>query len=114
MRRILLTFCLILGTSLSYSQTSEVYTPEWYSSLDERINFITFIKPCEKILQFRVYRGVSDNYNICIKNCSGKTVYETTLKGVDQIDISGFYQGVYFITADDGKGNYITKEIIIG
>jgi uncharacterized protein YpmB len=104
----------LLFSNLSFSQNSEVYTEEWYKSLEEPINFITFRRTCETTIQFRVYRGDEESYKVTLINSNGKEVCEIELKPEDEIDISNFYHGVYLLKAEDSKGNSITKEIIIG
>lgn len=113
MKSILFTLCLLFST-LSFSQNSEVYNDEWYNSLERPIEFITFKRNCETKMQFRIYRGSEETYKVSITNCLGKLVYRSELKQIDEIDISIFYPGFYYIKAEDNKGNSITKEIIIG
>lgn len=113
MKTILFTLSLLFS-NLSFSQNSAVYTSEWYSSLEEPINFITFRRACETTIQFRIYRGNEENYKVTLINSNGKEVYEVELRPEDEIDISNFYHGIYLIKAEDSKGNSITKEIIIG
>lgn len=113
MKTILFTLGLLFST-LSFSQNSDVYNEEWYNSLESPIEFIVFKRSCESTVQFRIYRGSEETYKVSIINCNGKVVYQTDLKKVDGIDISTFYHGVYYIKAEDSKGNSITREIIIG
>lgn len=113
MKTILFTLSLLFS-SLSFSQNSEVYTEEWYQSLEEPINFITYRRTCETTIQFRIYRGSEETYKVTLINSNGKEVFHVELKPEDEIDISNFYHGVYYIKAEDSQGNSITKEVIIG
>ena len=117
MKSLLLMLALFIGSSFSFSQTldtNSVYNDEWYESLDEPVNFITFKDKCEVTIQFRIYRGQEEFYNVTLTNSNGVAVYEGRLKQVDEIDVSNVYEGVYTITACDDEGNSITKTIIIG
>lgn len=108
-------FTLFLAAShLSFSQNSVVYDQEWYSSLDQPINFIIFKRTCETTVQFRIYRGNEQKYKVTLIGCNGKQVRVITLNPEDEIDVSDLYHGIYYIKAEDSKGNSITKEIIIG
>ena len=103
--------------SFSYSQTtdtSNVFTEEWYASLDEPIDFITYKRKCDVTIQFRVYRGFDECYFVTLVNSKGVKVWEGSLKQVDEIDISNIYEGVYTLTATDSGGNSMSKEVVIG
>lgn len=105
---------LSLFLFLSFSTFSQVYDEDWYSSIEEPINFIIYKRNCESTIQFRIYRGDKDTYKVSIKNSKGVVVRTEELKKIDEIDISNIYPGVYTITAEDYEGNIISKELIIG
>ena len=122
MKSLLLILALLLG-SISYSQTdttqtdtsnTEVYDEDWYESLDEPVNFITYRRRCEVTIQFRIYRGFEETYSVTLTNTKGTVVWTGELAQVDEIDISGIYQGVYTLTATDSEGNSMAKEVVIG
>lgn len=113
MKTILFTLFVLISTS-TFSQNKEIYNDEWYSSLETPIEFITFRRQCESKIQFRIYRGLDENYKVSIINSKGDVICEKMLKREDELDISRFYHGIYYIKAEDSKGNCITKEIIIG
>jgi uncharacterized protein YpmB len=114
MKSLLLILALMIG-SFSYSQTtSNVFTEEWYESIDEPINFITYKNRCSVTIQFRVYRGFEENYSVTLVNSKGIKVWEGKLKKVDEIDISNIYEGVYILTVTDSGGNSMSKEVVIG
>jgi len=120
MKSLLLILALLLG-SISYSQTdtskndqSQIYDEEWYASLDEPVNFITYRRKCEVTIQFRIYRGFEETYTVTLTNTKGTVVWVGELNQVDEIDISGIYQGVYILTATDCNGKSMAKEVIIG
>jgi uncharacterized protein YpmB len=112
MKTILFTLGLLFST-ITFSQNS-VYDENWYQSLEEPINFITFKKPCGNSIQFRIYRGSEETYKVTLINSKGKEVCRINLRPEDEIDVSNLYHGVYYLKAEDSKGNSITKEIIIG
>jgi hypothetical protein len=131
MKKILLTL-LLISISFLYSQTNQsldkqsdkneigyyletdVFTPEWRESLNERINFITFYNPKnKKFVEFRIYRGNKEKYKVSIVNSLGKKLIECDLKQCDQINVSKLPSGIYSITAQDEDENTITKKISI-
>ena len=116
MKSLLLILILFIG-SISYSQTttknSSIYD-EWYASLDEPVNFITYKRRCEVTIQFRVYRGFEETYSVTLTNSKGVIVWKGQLKKIDEIDISNIYEGIYIIKAIDSEGNSMSKEVIIG
>lgn len=124
MKSLLLILAMIIG-SFSYSQTDTtiidttktspgIFDEEWYASLDEPINFITYRRRCEVTIQFRIYRGVEETYSVTLTNSKGLVVWKGELKQIDEIDISGIYQGIYVLTATDSEGNSMCKEVVIG
>lgn len=113
MKTLLFTLSLLIST-LAISQNSEVYNQEWYQSLEEPINFITFKEPCKNTLQLRVYRGNQESYTLRLYNTKGIEVLNTQVGQSDEIDISRYYQGVYQIRLEDNQGNAICKEVVIG
>ena len=123
MNKLLLILCLVV-TTFSFSQidtttidttdTNLVFNDDWYASLDEPVNFITYRRRCEETVQFRIYRGQEETYQVTITNHKNVVVFEGELKQVDEINVSGFYHGIYTIMAVDSYGNTITKELIIG
>jgi len=122
MKSLLLILALLLG-SISYSQTdttqtdtlnTNVYDEDWYASLDEPINFITYRRRCEVTIQFRIYRGIEETYTVTLTNSKGSIIWTGELLQVDEIDISGVYHGVYILTATDSEGNSMAKEVVIG
>ncbi len=117
MKSLLLILALFIG-SFSFSQqtldTNSVFNDEWYESLDQPINFITYKRRCDVTIQFRIYRGDEETYSVSLTNSNGIKVWEGDLKQVDEIDISNIYEGVYILTALDSKGNSMSKEVVIG
>lgn len=133
MKSLLLILALFIG-SFSYSQSnktttklsfdewintknnipSDIFDEEWYASLDEPINFITYRRRCEVTIQFRIYRGFEETYTVVLTNKNGLVVWKGELKQIDEIDISYLYKGIYTLTATDSGGNSMDKEVIIG
>jgi len=123
MKKILLS--LVLLSSLSFSQIDvkpkplgylepNVFDKEWFESLKEKINFITFTRFNQKrIIQFRIYRGNDELYTVHITNSVGNKIYTYKVKQEDQIDVSDLEGGVYLITAEDSNDNKITKKLTI-
>lgn len=116
MKKILLTLVLLANILFAQPKSikvdSDVFNNEWFESLKDPINFITFNSQNSKKLEFRVYRGSDTCYHVTIKNPIGYEVFIGDLKEIDRIDIS-ILSGVYYITAEDSKENKITKIITI-
>ena len=111
----LLLILMLLFTSTSFSQFEDpIYDSEWYESLDEKINFIIFPNPTDsRTIQFRIYRGFEETYNVLITDISGKIVYENILKPEDEMYLDDLMAGVYFVISFDNEGNQIAKKLIL-
>ncbi|CAG7580513.1 MAG: putative transport protein [uncultured marine phage] len=119
MKKLLFILFLFI-TSISFSQDTtstaeaEIFNEEWWESLDQKVNFVVFPNPTTKrIIQFRIYRGDCEEYNVYITDQSGKLVYEDVLKKEDEMDLNGLTFGVYFIEAVDLDGNRVTNKIFL-
>lgn len=121
MKKILLSLVLLSNISLGQNDPKPlgylepgIFNSEWFLSLKEKINFITFTKSNnKKIIEFRIYRGDADTYKVNITNTVGNKTYTYNLKQEDQIDVSNLEGGVYLITAEDSNENKITKRITV-
>jgi hypothetical protein len=85
----------------------------WDDKNEEKINFIMYPNPGHGIIQFRIYRGQSEYYNVMIRNSIGQLVYEGKLKERDQMDLELLAPGIYYVNASDLEGRSITQMLII-
>lgn len=80
---------------------------------EEKINFILYPNPGNGIIQFRIYRGDKDIYNVTIKNTTGQVVYQSELKSSDKMVLDNLESGFYYVTTTDDESNTITKILVI-
>jgi hypothetical protein len=85
----------------------------WVDENEEKINFIMYPNPGHGIIQFRIYKGQSEYYNVMIRNSIGQLVYEAKLKERDQMDLELLAPGIYYVNASDLEGRSITQMLII-
>ena len=83
----------------------DLFDDSWYMELESPLSFIIFPNPTKTILNFRVYRGTSSNYQITIYDQLGKKVIEKTLSSEDEIDVSLLSKGIYIfeVISDNHK-----------
>jgi hypothetical protein len=89
------------------------YAFEKFKPSKEKINFILYPNPGNGIIQFRIYRGDKDIYNVTIKNTTGQVVYQSELKSSDKMILDNLESGFYYVTATDNESNTITKILVI-
>jgi hypothetical protein len=84
---------------------TSLYTEEWYEKIDSKLEFIIFPNPTKEVINLRVYRGESENYQVIIYDQLGKVILKRKCKKEDQIDVSGLSTGIYIfeVTNDNIK-----------
>ncbi|MEN8229989.1 MAG: T9SS type A sorting domain-containing protein, partial [Bacteroidota bacterium] len=90
------------------SYWSELTTSISENSID--LNYIVYPNPTNDLLTIETDRF--DQYSINITSLNGQFIYHTTLEGpTQQIDLSPFQKGIYFITIR--SKDFVTTEKII-
>lgn len=85
------------------TKLSDIYTEEWYQKLESQLEFIIFPNPTKEIINLRVYRGNSENYQVTIYDQLGKIILQKKSKAEDQIDIPYLSPGIYIFEVLNDK-----------
>lgn len=81
----------------------------WYNELESNLSFIIFPNPAKNLLNFRIYRGNSQLYQIKIYDSFGKRIIQKEVIGDTQIDITNLSKGIYIfeVISDNSKKSQI-------
>ena len=66
--------------TVTLDECTTLYTKEWHEKIDSPLEFIIFPNPTKEVINLRVYRGKSENYQVTIYDQLGRIILQKKYK----------------------------------